>query len=365
MENIEKLGDRELYAKCQLYGSNARQWAKKFAALLPEVDKRQLYKKHGFYSIFEFAAKLAGMGRETVVDILWVARKLQDKPILKAQMEEQGWAKLRVVANVATIENQKILAEKVKIMSKPTLETFIKELRQQNHELVQSRPGTAKKHETLAISQNAMSGEVPTPPRISVRIPLKPKTELRLRELQKKLSKMAHGPVDFNEVLETLLDTYAAVKTGALEAKEEQAQSLSQLEEIAKEKEQRLQQFEAQAKEKVYKLANSPPSRHIPAVIKKFLSAKFKGRCAYKGCMKLPKIFHHTRRFALNQSHNPDFLMPLCKEHERLAHLGLIDNEEKTPDFWRTQIFPNTNSPKYTIDKIVNSYRGAVCALGG
>jgi len=56
-------------------------WSRKFAALLPEVDKRQLFRKHGFYSIFEFAAKLAGMGRKTV----------EDRPLLKAQIEQFGW----------------------------------------------------------------------------------------------------------------------------------------------------------------------------------------------------------------------------------------------------------------------------------
>lgn len=167
----EKLSDRELYEKCRLYGGNARAWSKKFAALLPEVERRRLYEKYGFYSVFEFAAKLAGMGRETVLEILRVAEKLQDKPLLLAQLLEHGC------------------------------------------------------------------------------------------------------------------------------------------------------------------------------------------RCAYPDCQKLPEIYHHTRRFALFPNHDPDFLTPLCKSHERLAHYGLIKNEEQPSEQWQVKTEADKTSPKYWIDRKVNAWR--------
>ena len=109
----EDLSDKELYQKCQLYGGEARKWAKRFAALLPEVARRELFRKYKFYSIYEFAAKLAGMKHETVIDILRVTKKLEGMPLLRAQMETAGWGKLKVVAGIATKENEKCLRRKL------------------------------------------------------------------------------------------------------------------------------------------------------------------------------------------------------------------------------------------------------------
>ncbi|MFH1720863.1 MAG: hypothetical protein ABH856_04620, partial [Patescibacteria group bacterium] len=89
--------DKKLYALCREYGRNARMWRRKFEALLPEVEKRGLYRKHGFYSIYEFAAKLGGVGHKSVEEILRVSRKVEDKPLLRAEIEKQGYAKVRAV----------------------------------------------------------------------------------------------------------------------------------------------------------------------------------------------------------------------------------------------------------------------------
>ena len=75
------------------------------------------------------------------------------------------------------------------------------------------------------------------------------------------------------------------------------------------------------------------------------------------GCTKLPEIFHHTLRFSLNPSHNPDHIVPLCKNHERLAHHGLIENEEKSPETWRLKFEADKNTLKYQIDqKVISHY---------
>ena len=125
------LSDIELYKQCCFYGTQARKWTKKFAALLPEVERRRLYAKHGFYSVFEFAAKLSGMNRETVLEVLRVSKLLEDKPLLQSKLAEQGWSKLRVIATVATPENEKMLAEKIQEMSKPALEAFVKGIKKE------------------------------------------------------------------------------------------------------------------------------------------------------------------------------------------------------------------------------------------
>ena len=91
----QNLNDRDLYNLCQKYGSNARMWKRKFASLLPEVEKRGLYKKYNFYSIYEFAAKLGGVANRTVDEVLRTYKKVEEKPLLKKQIEKVGWGKVR------------------------------------------------------------------------------------------------------------------------------------------------------------------------------------------------------------------------------------------------------------------------------
>lgn len=337
MKNLQSLSDKELYQKCCVFGAEARKWSRKFVALLPEVEKRQLYKKYKFYSIFEFAAKLAGINRETVLEVLRVARKLEDKPLLLEQLEEQGINKLRVVANVANKENEKILAEKIREMSKPTLEVFVREMRNGKLTDEEFRPGTEFDDQTME-NKNGQPPEQ-SGKRISITFPLEPKVELRFRELQKKLSKENKGPVDFNEVLRTLMDTYdEAHGKGRKEGADQNLETM---------------------KNEVNEILEKRPvgCRYIPAKEKQFLYQKYGGRCAFSECWKLPEIFHHTRRFSLNPSHDPDFVVPLCKEHERLAHLGLIENEEKPPEEWRLKMEREKVGPKYAVDRRVNNYR--------
>ena len=396
--NISLLSDKELYQKCQLYGGEARKWAKRFADLLPEVARRELFRKYKFYSIYEFAAKLAGMKRETVVDILRVAQKLEDKPLLRAQMETAGWGKLKVVAGIATKENEKMLAEKVATMSLATLSTFVQEIRKQNSNDVQSRIDSGENEILRAIQpeqanlletaqevrcgdceQQLLSAQTeesqqqlapmqtfaPTqmPARIFVRLLLTPKNELKLKELQIKLSREQKAPVDLNEVFETLLDAYERqqtrpavqkkqnvpdkVKRGLHVARQRKATSFNTIANL---------RFAIRQKVSSCTLIKSP-SHHTPAKTKKTLHQKFASRCAWSGCTKLPEIFHHTLRFSLNPSHNPDHIVPLCKNHERLAHHGLIENEEKSPETWRLKFEADKNTLKYQIDqKVISHY---------
>ena len=82
-------------------------------------------------------------------------------------------------------------------------------------------------------------------------------------------------------------------------------------------------------------------------------------------------ILHHTSRFALDPTHDSEKIQVLCKAHERIAHAGLIENEEMMPiDVpaqetnlpigvhvnWHVQTTPDTSARKYAIDKKVMAY---------
>ena len=123
----KEMNDKDLHKKFSKYGQNAKEWLRKCALLLPEIAKRKIWKKKGFGSIYEYAAKLAGMSKSSVDDALWVMKKIADKPDLKKIAEEKGINRIKPVANIATAETAKFWAEKASHMSQTTLRTFVRE----------------------------------------------------------------------------------------------------------------------------------------------------------------------------------------------------------------------------------------------
>ncbi|MFC1600166.1 hypothetical protein ACFL3T_04020 [Patescibacteria group bacterium] len=178
------MSDKELFELCQQYGREARLARNKFVALLPEVYRRGLYRKKGFGSIFEFAAKLGGVGKNVVEEVIRVDRKLEEMPKLKAKISEVGLSKVRVVANVVTKETDNKWAKKVSMMTKSALSTHVKD----------SRPG----------ARNLIEPDVP----IYVNeyqdhtMKLDPKTIQRLKHLK---ANMKPGTT-WNDVINYLLD---------------------------------------------------------------------------------------------------------------------------------------------------------------
>ena len=99
--------------------------------LLPEVSKRRLWEKKGFGSIFEFAAKLAGLSQEQVRLALNLERRFSGLPVLKGLLVEGEVSlnKLARVVSIATVENEWELAEKVKQLGREALETLVRDER--------------------------------------------------------------------------------------------------------------------------------------------------------------------------------------------------------------------------------------------
>lgn len=67
-----------LHQKFQKYGANAREWMRKCVVLLPEIEKYRIWEQKGFCSIYEYAAKLAGMSRDQVNEALRILWKVED-----------------------------------------------------------------------------------------------------------------------------------------------------------------------------------------------------------------------------------------------------------------------------------------------
>lgn len=265
-----KMTDEELFQLCRNYGEMALKYRRKFAGLLPEVYRRELYKKKRFGSIFEFAAKLAGMSEEQVRRVLNLEKRFEDKPILHSMLinGEVSVNKLAKVASIATSENQEFLAEQVKLLPCRVLETLARDEKSVH---VNTNPSQNSKH---AITELKLSDEV----------------KQKLIELQQK-------GIDVDELILEFL--------------------------------QKREIEIAQKKEKLASEAKPTNSRYIKKTTRELLQQEFGTKCSIEWCHKEADEIHHTQRFAMTKNHNPKFLAPLCEEHHAIAHSIDVKIQEK------------------------------------
>lgn len=280
MENFTQTSDEKLYSLCKQFGELALQYRHKFAGLLPEVYRRRLYKKKGFGSIFEFAAKLAGISEEQVRRVLNLEKRFEDMPILWEMLVsgEVSANKLAKVASIATPENQEILASQVKLLSCRALETLSRDVHMntnpsQNPQDASGETGCGESDANSGVGGNRDNGLE--------------QLQLNSEAIQKLLQLQQKG-IDINALILEFLDKREI--------------------EIAQEKEK----LSAQAKPTL--------SRYIPISVRQLIKKEFGTKCSVEWCYKEAEEIHHTQRFSLSRRHDPKYLAPFCEEHHAIAH---------------------------------------------
>lgn len=252
--------NEKLYELCKKYGSQARLWRQKFIGLLPEVNKRRLYKEKGFASIFEFAAKLCGLSAEQVRLTLNLEKRFEDKPILKRMLEngEASINKLTRIASIVTPENEKELAEKIKVLPTSALNTLVRD----------------EKRITTLFGDKGLYVQ-------TLQFQLADDITEEFNELHLK-------GIDVNKLLREML-------------KRRQTEINNKKEEIAE---------------------NIQPtkSRYIPVETRRLLKEEYGEKCSIATCQQPSEEIHHTQKFSLSRNHNPKFLAPLCRDHHVIAH---------------------------------------------
>ncbi len=118
---------QDLHSKFVKYGKNAKYWLRRCEMLLPEIAKQEIWRKKGFGSIYEYAAKLAGMNHEKVNDCLRIMKHIEDKPELLEVAQKRGLGAVRPVAVIATKKDAKFWARKIEVMSKHVLATYVRD----------------------------------------------------------------------------------------------------------------------------------------------------------------------------------------------------------------------------------------------
>ncbi|MFA5828981.1 MAG: hypothetical protein WC843_00585 [Candidatus Gracilibacteria bacterium] len=337
--NLQKITVQEkiLHEKFVTFGRNAKEWIWKCSLLLPEIEKYEIWKKKGFRDIYEYAAKLAGMSHPSVDDALWVLKKIEDKPALLKVVETKGINAVRPLVKIATQEDANFWAEKAMEMSNHTLRTYVQEFKKVENFDTENLQNKNLHHTNNETGQNQIGLFEPKSEDISWDVPKIPNTPETFQSVKKlvamqldpeilaQLEKLKGENGDWNDLMKQLLQM-------------------------------REEHLEEQKPDPV-----KTDSRHIPAKIDRYVTSRTNGQCAFPGCNKKLNIKHHTQRFALENVHDSDRLYGLCKAHERIAHLGLIENEDLSPRLWKVRKSADVTSEigkaKYVIDQVVQRFR--------
>lgn len=319
-----KINEKEqaVFERFQEYGKNAKLWMNKCVLMLPEISRKRIWEKKGFGSIYEFAAKLAGMSRNKVNEGLRILEKIKDMPEIKEVVEKKGIWAAKPVVRVATVENQKFWAEKASAMSQSTLATYVKDVVEEEKKSNENGRLKAVKNDDTALSKPNLFQEIDdsTNKKTTISMKLKPETAEKLQKVK--------GKDDWDELMEEFIK-------------------------FKEEKERKFQKELEKEKPKTVKSA----SHYVPAKISKYVRRRAKNKCESPNCTKTGKQLHHTIPFSLKKEHNPDKIRLLCEQHHDIAHHGLVKNEENQPQKWKTLQSPDLMDLKSVINDKIAGFR--------
>ena len=312
--------DKELYELCKKFGKETLEARQRFAGLLPEVSKRRLFEKKGFFSIYHFAAKLAGMSHDQVDIVLNLERKFEDKPVLQKALVsgEISVNKLVRIVSIATVENQEELFEKAKILSNRAVEVFVKDVKRWNENCGGNVYGKNGEN------QNQIGSNKPLFDSKSLHV-----QTLKLDcDIEKELTEIQEKGIDINAFLRKILQKrkeeieQEKTRLGSEQQQKQQQEPIGRQTFANKQTCENWQDYVEKYSGNGHSapFGRFVPTRYIPAKIRKIIIEEHGTKCSYPGCAKPAKILHHTSRFALTQNHDPQFLAPLCEAHHEIAH---------------------------------------------
>jgi hypothetical protein len=363
--DMNLLTDEKLFHLCRTYGENARLWKRKFAGLLPEVYKRRLYEKKHFSSIYEFAAKLAGMSHEQVRLVLSLEQKFEDKPTLHSLLVKGKVSanKLVRIAAIATTGNQEDLARITETLSNRALETFVRDekralqtgkssneprnlfelmvTKDENGNVLPGDSGNKNGLQEPLFRGKSLHVQIPVqsgqPERSAVSKGLSLSAATSPSESIPQSSPSSESPAAAASPLEVIklkLDKDILKELLELQSKNIDLNNLirkmlnNRKAEIARAKDEVTAEINNRCGQKIQldvpaqpATPAKPPSRYIPAKIRKIINEEQGNKCSMPGCTKTAEVTHHELPFAITKKHDPNNLKKLCKPHHELRHM--------------------------------------------
>lgn len=353
---------QNLHTQFRFYGKNAREWMRKCVLMLPELDRERVWEKKGYGSLPEYAGRLSGMSKEMVYEGLRVLRAVEGMSEIMKVIEVRGIGIVRPVLTLLTVENQQFWAEKMRVMSLHTLQMYRRELEQQA--VSSTHRTTLQHHDSTVMSVIVSDSPLDKTFRFESEKTINSPQQEAIREIETHHSiyqvrdlevDSARAEKTFTQdttmttgtTITMTLDPEIALAIEKLRGKDGDWNTL--MEEFLELRAQKLEQQKPPEKQ--------TPSRYIPAKIERFVIERSRGVCEVGSCKQQYTILHHVQRFASEQVHDPDRIIALCTAHERLVHLGLIEDESIAPRKWKVLEKPDQTNPKYHIDQLVQKYR--------
>lgn len=296
-------------------GSQRHKLTKELCALLPQICEKEIYKKEGYVTIYEYAGKIAGLSKSVVQKVLQTEKHLKGKPHLQAAVKSHGIHKVALVARLATPETDRFFADKTGNMSKGSLFEFAREIR--------------GKQENDKLDMNLFNCSAIQP---KINLELDEEMQFLFLKLKNKLGKNLSNKEVMRQILKKLAEQEFNRKTrGQIALK--------------------VKNFPGK------KIANTKKhgkitGRYINVRKKQEVLTRSGEKCEYPGCSNPIEVFHHTERFAVKKNH--DSVKALCRKHHEFAHNGLIRNETSDPKNWKISI---KNSLKNTADIFYQKHR--------
>jgi hypothetical protein len=313
-ENGEKINefmsDESLYNLCRLYGEKARIWRQKFIGLLPEVYKRRLFEKKGFASIFEFAKKLCGLSEEQVRLVLNLEKRFEKMYVLKGLLVEGKVSanKLSRIASIAKPGNEVFLAGQVQLLSKSAVESFVRDEKFWEKEKRKNESGNCGKNDEKSADEN-MGFE-------------------NKNGLQKSFFEDKNMPGHVQNC-DNNLQLFPEVKEKLFELQQKGIDINNLLLEFLQKRDEEIIEKKKEIREKVLqKEQEKPATKHVPVTVRRIIQLEYGKKCSIKNCQKQAVHIHHLQRFSVSQSHDPNYLVPLCKEHHEQAHAADLAYQE-------------------------------------
>lgn len=364
--------EKSLHLKFVKLGNDHRCLTNELLAILPEIYNRRIYKKYAA-TIIEYAGKFGGLSKGVVLKRLRLEKYLQNKPLLREAVRTEGVHKVALVAALATPETEKAWLNKVENMSKAALQELSREVRGQREMGLENglgmglvatgvgesgSPGFCAVGDVIGSGLSAnFGGNVTFPCRaVPVKITLKLDEEMTFAflSLKKKLGKNLGNKEVMKKILEMAQNSARGInaqkntdktesevaENGSGIGGEAARKGCTARQKIAGTEEYvgtvRLVPGDNFPKAVVVDLATQAVTRHISAGRKCSALAETNNHCSYPNCNRPPEVFHHTERFALNQSH--ESIKPLCKIHHEFTHNGLILDENQPCENWKMQL---------------------------
>ncbi len=284
--------DEKILSTCVYFGEEARKWRNKFLGLLPEIYRRKLYERKGCDSIIEFAYKMGGVSEGQVKNVICLEKRFQETPLLHELLVSGkiSMHKMERITSIAEPNNEEFLANQIQLLSRPTLDTLVKDIK--------------RRHTESLACQSLALPTIQETAQVSVQFD---------HDVAEEIIKLKEIGININDELRKFL--------------EQRKSEIEVGKNICAESEQtRARQRSEQDKKS---------SRYISAGTKSILKKEHGTICSINGCKKPSKDIHHTQRYSMmkivspSDMHDPNFLAPLCKSHHEIAHAIDIKVQER------------------------------------